>query len=892
MPSPGRPGRQLRSWLFKASVHDEVDAELEFHLAMRERELMARGHSPEEARRLALQKLGDLPHVRRQMETLGMERDRAAHASRWWSEVTGDVHFAARQLRRSLGFTLVAVVTLALGMGATTAVFSLLHAIVLRPLPFDHPERVVSLSETYENGPGGSLSAPAFVTWQRAAGSLSHMAPVEYWSFNLADDVQPERVRGARVGAAFFGVFGVQPLLGRTFLPTDDQAGNEHVVVLSHGLWRQRFDANPAIVGTQVRLDGEVYDVIGVMPERFDYLDNAERLWVPLVLSAQRLSHPDEHYLDVVGRLREGATIAGAMAEAVPVTRQMVELAPLEYRDRSLHVTPFDEQVGGPYRNRLLLLLGCVAFVLLIACANVANLLLARGAARAREIAIRGALGAGRRRVMRQLITESAVLATLGAVLGCGLAMLGVKAVVAFAPSVPRLRDASVSGPALLFALGVTAMCTLVFGLLPALRASRFNLQGTLREGGRGSSGIVRDRLRTTLIAGEVALALVLLTGAGLLVRTAIAMHQVDTGFDPSNVVSARVTLPAEAYPDRERLEQFFRQVTDELRSTPGIRAASVTSQSPLGVGGSGNGLMSADKPIDPRYLLEARSRFIDPAHFPTMGIRLIEGRNFTDRDVRGAPRVMVISRAVAEAMFPGQSAIGKRLACCEGSPQDPMWKEVVGVVENVAADSLLVRPARPIFYIPTAQIPDGAWDWIQRTMTIVVRHDGNETSAIASIRAAVRAADRSIPLFDIANMNTRFQRAYALSRFNTMLLSALAIVGLLLAAVGIYGVISYFVGQRTQEIGVRIALGASVRQVVTMVSWQGLRPVLAGIAAGCLLSLAATRLLAGALYKVTPNDPLTFIGVALLLLVVALGAAFVPARRAARVPPTEALGS
>lgn len=873
-------------------MRDEVDAELEFHIAMRERELMARGHDRESARRIAHEMLGDLPTVRQRMETLGMERDRAVSTSRWWSEIGGDVTFALRQLRRAVGFTLVATLTLALGMGATTAVFSLLHAVVLRPLPFDQPERVVSLSETYEDRAGGSLSAPAYVEWQRAATSLSHMAPLEYWSFNLTGDDQPERVRGARVGAQFFGVFGVQPLLGRTFARADDQAGNEHVVVLSHGLWTQRFAADPAIVGRQVRLDGEVFDVIGVMPEFFDYLENAERLWVPLVLSKSRLSHPDEHYLDVVGRLREGSTIEGAMAEAVPVTRLMVERAPLEYRDRALHVTPFSDQVGGPYRSRLLLLLGCVGFVLLIACANVSNLLLARGAGRAREIAIRGALGAGRQRVVRQLITESAVLALLGTALGCGLAVFGVKALVALAPpGIPRLRDAGVSGAALAFALVVSALCTLTFGLLPALRTSRLNLQGTLREGGRGAMSFVRDRLRSTLIAGEVALALVLLTGAGLLVRTAIAMQRVDTGFDPSHLVTARVTLPEEAYRDRDRLEGFFRRVTEELRATPGIRAASATSQSPLGAGGSGNGLMSSEKPIDPKYMVEARSRFIDPTHFRTMGIRLIEGRDFTDTDVRGAPRVMILSRRVADLMFPGQSALGRRVACCEGSPQDPMWKEVIGVVEDVSADSLLTPGSRPIFYVPISQIPDVGWDWIQRTMTIVVRHDGNETAAIAAMRAVIHASDPTIPLFDVATMNTRFQRHFADSRFNTMLLSSLAVVGLLLAAVGIYGVISYFVGQRTQEIGVRMALGASVRQVVTMVSWQGLRPVLAGIAVGFALSLAATRLLAGVLYGVTPNDPLTFAGVALLLLLVALGAALVPARRAARVPPTEALG-
>jgi predicted permease len=479
----------------------------------------------------------------------------------------------------------------------------------------------------------------------------------------------------------------------------------------------------------------------------------------------------------------------------------------------------------------------------------------------------------------------------IGAALGAGLAVAGVRALVTLAPSgVPRLRDAHVSGITLAFALASGLLCTLVFGLLPALRASRSNLQGALREGGRGS-GYVRDRLRAVLMAGEVALALVLLTGAGLLIRTAIAMQRVDTGFDPTGVMTARVTLPRDVYAGRERIEQLFTRVVEQLRQTPGIQAATVTSQSPLGSGGSGNGLVDADKPIDPKFFLDARSRFVDPGHFRTLGIRLLEGRDFTEQDIRGAPRVMIVSKRVANLMFPGKSAIGKRVGCCEGSVEDPAWKEVVGVVADVTADSLLTGDTRPIFYIPYKQVPDVAWDWIQRTMTIVVRHTGTDAAAAAAIRGAVRAADATIPVFDLATMNTRFRRAYAQSRFNTMLLSTLGIAGLLLAAVGVYGVIGYVVGQRTQEIGVRMALGASTRDVVALVSWQGMRPVMAGIAAGLVLSIGATRLLTSALYGVSPNDPVTIASVVVLLALVAWCAALIPARRAARVAPTQALG-
>ncbi|MGQ0647710.1 MAG: ADOP family duplicated permease [Gemmatimonadaceae bacterium] len=891
MPPLGRAGRQLRSWLFKATVKEEVDAELEFHLAMRVRELTRRGFSADDARRRALERMGDLRRMKLQLQSIGAGRERDARLAEWWGDVTGDASFAVRQLRRSPGFAIVAAFTLALGIGATTSVFSLLHAIVLKPLPFHAPERVMSLSEAYQGRPGGNMSAPAFVAWRDATKSMSHMAAEEYWSFNLADATQPERVFGGRVTHAFFGVFGVPPMLGRTFSATDDQAGSDRVAVLSHGLWQQRFGGDTAAVGREIRLDGALYTVIGVMPGSFDYVENGERLWVPLVFTPQRLAHPDEHYLDVVGRLRDGATIEQAIAEAVPVARGLHERAPLEYDERDLAVTSLSEVVGGPYRSRLLLLLGCVAFVMLIACANVANLLLARGAGRAKEMAIRGAMGAGRRRLVRQLLTESGILAVAGAALGCGLAVFGVRALVALAPgAVPRIGDAQINGEALAFALGISLLCTLLFGLLPALRASRFDLQATLRDGGRGSAQVVRDRVRAMLITGEVALALVLLTGAGLLVRTAIAMQRVDTGFDPAQVITARVTLPRDVYQWRERIEPFFTRVVETLRATPGIRAATVSSQSPLGAGGSGNGLVDAEKPIDSKFFVDARSRFVDPQHFRTLGIRLLEGRDFTDRDIRGAPRVMILSKRAATVMFLGQSALGKRLGCCEGSPADPAWKEVVGVVADVTADSLLSRDARPVFYIPTAQVPDVAWEWIQRTMTIIVRHAGSEETAVAALRSAVREADPTIPLFDVATMNTRFRRAFAQSRFNTMLLGTLGLAGLILAAVGIYGVIGYFVGQRTQEIGVRMALGASARDVIALVSWQGMRPVIWGIVLGLGLSLMTTRLLSSVLYGVTPNDPLTMAGVVAILTLVALGAALIPARRASRVHPTEAL--
>jgi putative ABC transport system permease protein len=888
--SPPRTHRFL-GLIRRPAIGEQVAAEVDFHIEMRARELVDGGMDPAAARIEALRRFGSLDDVSAECREIGTDREKTVRRTEFLSELRQDAAFAVRQLIKSPAFTIVAVVTLALGIGSTTAIFSAVRSVVLRSFPYTHPERVLMVSE-YWSGMDGNVSDGNFTDWYNAARSFEAFAAERFTNFNVADRNSTERVSGGRVTHEFFRVFGARALLGRTFVAEEDQPGREQVAVLSHGFWTSRFAADRGVIGRQIQLSGRPYTVIGVMPASFDPTLSGEALWVPMAWTAERKAFHDEHHNIAVALLKPGVTREQANAELATIARAVEQRHPKDNAGRSARARSLPEVLVGDFRQRLLVTLGAVSFVLLIACGNVANLLLVRSAARRKEIALRAALGAGRGRIVRQLLTESAVLGVTGAAAGLALAWLGVRALVASAPpGIPRLEQTRIDPIVLAFALGLALLCSLVFGLAPALRAARGNVQSTLREGGRGM-GTARDALRTGLVVAEVTLAFTLLVGAGLLVRSALYLQNVNPGFDPNGVIAARVALPQATYGEPAHAARAFRQIAERLQAAPGVRAAAIVSQAPLGPGGGSNGLIPEGRPIEPQSAINSRLRIITPGYFATMGVQVKRGRTFTDRDMAGAPRVMIVSEEVARQAWPGQDPIGKRVICCEGAPDDPRWKTVVGVAADVRSRGPTVAVA-PEFYLPIDQVPAEAWSWTQRAMAIVARSAAGDAASLAApLRAAVRDVDPSLPVYGLTTMNDALQSSVAQARFNTLLLTLLGVIGLILAAVGIYGVVAYFVNLRTHEIGVRVALGAQPRDVIRLMTWQGTRPVLIGMAIGTLTAIATTRLLQNSVYGVSVTDPVTMLAVAGALGLVGLLATVIPARRATRVDPVRALSS
>jgi putative ABC transport system permease protein len=800
-----------------------------------------------------------------------------------------NLRYAARSLRKSPTLTVAVVLTLAVCIAATTAVFSVVYAVLFRPLPFADPDGVLLVREVWRGMPG-SMSVGNWADVRREDRLFQHLVPMQGVSVNLAGSDQPENVAAARVGADFFALLGVAPALGRAFLPEEDRRGSDGVVVLSDGLWRRRFGADPAVVGRDVRIDGVPRRVIGVMPRSLDYTLYDEELWVPNAFTPEQLAEHDEHFLTVLGRLKPGVAPAQVRPELDQIGRGLRERFPQVNNERGLAAASLHEELVGEYRARLFILLGAVAFVLLIACANIANLLLARATARARETAIRAAIGAGRSHILRHALAESLLLAAAGGVLGVLAAYWGVAGLVAVGPAdIPRLALARVDAPVLGFVVLLTLLCGLVFGLAPAARMAAQLPQDALKEGGRTGSGGRRDRLRAALVVGEIALALVLLTGAGLLIRSSVALNGVDPGFDPAGVLVGRVSLPASGYAGAEQSVQAFERIAERLAQAPGVTAAGLVSSAPF-EGASDNGLIPEGRPLDIRSAISADMRLVTAGYFGAMGLRLRAGRTFTAEDRAGAPLVMVVNQTFARLAWPGQDPLGKRVACCEAGPDGgPNWKTVVGVVADVRAEGL-DQQAPPEFYLPIAQAPHAAWQWIDRTMTLAARTRGEPTALAAAMRDAVGSVDRSLPVYSIGTMGDRRTASLASSRFSTMLLTVFGGIALLLAAIGVYGVISYGVTQRSQEIGIRVALGAGQARVLRLV--VGHAAVLTGV--GLLLglggSLLLSRAIGGLLFRVSPTDPPTLAAGVVVLALVALVAALLPAQRASRVDPATAL--
>jgi putative ABC transport system permease protein len=809
--------------------------------------------------------------------------------TQYFAELQQDVAFTGRQLVKNPGFTSMAVLTLALGIGATTAIFSAVYAVVLQPFPLRDPSRLMLVGEVWEGRPQVMSIGNYVDTDAAVAGFEGGLSALNYANYNLADETAPERVVGARVTANYFDVMGVKPVLGRTFTADEDRPGNDRVVVLSHRLWARRFGASEAAIGRELRMNGAAYRIAGVMPGSFDLTTDSEELWTPIAFTPGQRAMHDEHFLSVYGRLKEGVSRRQAQSQLDAVALRLRHDFPKDDETVSFGTVPFVEQFVGDVRQRLLTLLAAVGLVLLIACGNVANLLLARGAARAREIAVRTALGAGRGRIVRQLLTESVVLAVGGAAAGLLTARAFVAAVVAWSPNdVPRLEQARIDPTSLGFAILIALVSSVLCGLAPALRVSRRDVQGGLRDGGRGSTGGVRDRLRGGLIVAEVALSLLLLVGAGLLIRSAIALQRTDTGFEPHGVLSARLTLPPTSYAEPARIHETLRRIDDAAAAISGVSAAAITSYAAMGGGGGSNGLVPEGRDPVAANFINSTLRVITPGFFTTMGVPIVKGRNFDNGDRTDGRRVMIVSARLAAAAFPGQDPIGRRISCCEPGPNG--FKVIVGVAGDIRSRGPAVAP-RPEFYLPIAQAPDVVWGWF-RTVYVVVRTSGDPAALVKPLNAAVTSVDRDLPLFDVKTMEQRLAGSLATARFNTLLLALLGGIGLTLAATGIYGVIAYFVSQRTQEIGVRMALGATAGSVVRLILGQALRPVAIGAAVGVAASLGASRVLSSQLVGVSRTDPLTIAAVVATLIGVALVASAAPARRAAAIDPTRALQS
>ena len=850
-------------------------------------ELVAQGWTDEAARLEARREFGDVVRVRQTCQQLQEKSEGRKRRGEYFVGWRQDVIYGWRQLRHRWGSTLLAVVTLGIGVGAVAAVFSIVYAVVLRPLPFPNPDRIVTVWSTRE-GHDDEVTPRNFDSWRRDARSFQRLAALERSTFTLAETNDAVQVSGGAVSSDFFSVFGVDPLFGRAFTSGEDVAPRQHLVVLSYRLWRERFGGDRGVLGREIDLDREPYRVIGVMPERFDLRPDGEQLWTPLALSDQEMGWTGG-VLYVFGRLRPDVSLKQVQAEMGVMARVLQARYPEMNRGRDVRVGEFIGDLVGGYRQQLLILLAAVGSVFLIACANVANLLLARGAGRTRELTIRAALGATRSRIVRQLLTESFLLGVAGAGLGLAVAGGAIRiAKLAGAASVPRIGEAGVDVTVLLVLVGLAVICTLLSGMLPALRAARLEPQGALVQGGRSVAGLARDRARNAYIAVEVGLALVLLVAAGLLIRTAVAAQSVQPGFVADRVVAGRTALPSTEYKTAEQVVGAYERIVEALAAQPGVLSAAVTSKVPLSASALGV-VLKADAVSPPlRDEFSTEMQYVSPGYFATMQIPVRRGREFGQHDRIGSVQVVMVNETLARRLWPGRDAVGQQMRLPELDSGNPLW-EVVGVIADAHDDGLMARvPA--VLYVPVAQVPTNPWHWTEDSLYLVAR-----TRTVAGselLRTALEKVDSGLPLGDVRTMDERLAQSVSSARFYTLLLTILGLCGLVLTAAGIYGVVAYFVSRQRAEIGIRMALGATRGNVLMFVVRQGMRPVLAGAVMGVVVSLLVSRVLAAQLYGVGATDPLTFGVVTVTLLGIAAFACYVPARQAARVDPVIALRS
>jgi putative ABC transport system permease protein len=875
---------RIRALRQRETVIHDIDREMRLHVELQVDANINAGMSPAEAREKAMRSFGNLNRA--------VDAAYDVKGGGIFETLAQDIRYGVRMLAKHKAFTSIAVITLALGIGANTAIFSVVNELLLRPLPYRDAERVVTVWEVNPSGRHqNSTSRANFRAWREQTSSFQHMAAFSDQRQNLTGTGEPEELSVQFVTPEFFKILGVDPIFGRTFLPEDDKGGQSPVAVLSYGLWQRRFGGQADLVGQPITLNDTKFTVIGVMPPSFQFhikqrsgTGRPAELWTLLSMTVAPGSNERGRFLGTVARLKDGVSVDQAAAEMRTIHARLSDAEPQFNKNFSAEVLPLREQFFGNVRRPLWLMLGAVGFVLLIACANVANLLLSLATSREKEIAVRAALGARRIRIVRQLLTESLLLALLGSVLGLGFAWLGIKALVAISPrDLVSLQTVGLNVTVLAWTLGVSVLTGIIFGLAPALHISRLNLNDSLKDGGKSESSQASGsrRLRNALVVSEIALAVVLLASAGLLIRSFLRLQQVDRGFNTDNVLTMVVRLP-DRYNQDPQVINFFNQTLERVRQLPTVRSAGMVNFLPLYGGmGSSTGFKILGQPEPPPGQGPSTDvRVVDAGYFSTMGIPLLRGRNFSDAEQREPKRVILINEALAHQYFPNQNPIGQRLDVVMFD--DPTPTEIIGIVGNVRYDSL-VDEAPPAVYFTH---PDLTYSF----MTLVVRTDGDPTAIAPAIQREIRALDPNQPVSDVRTMNQVMSEWVARSRFNTLLLGLFAGLATLLSAVGIFGVMNYSVALRTRELGLRLAVGAQPRQVLLLVLKQGLALTIVGVVLGLAAAFALTRLLSGLLFGVAAVDVTTFSSISVLLVLVSLLACYLPARRAMRIDPLSAL--
>ena len=799
-----------------------------------------------------------------------------------------DIRYAIRMLAKSPAFTFIAVLTVALAIGANTAIFSVVNAVLLRPLPYPHAEQLVRVFGTQPTLAEAPSSPANFLEWRSENQVFTHISTWVGQGFNLTGTDKPERVIGARVSSDMFQLLGVQPMLGRDFTEAEDRDGADRVVILSYEFWQRRFAGDPNAIRQTITLSDQTYTIVGVMPRGFAFPSTRTQVWRPMAFSAAERATRDTNFIDVVARMKPGVSLQQAQANMTAVAQSQAQRYPQTNFGVGVKVVSLQEHMVGDVRPMLVVLLGAVAFVLLIACANVANLLLARAAGRHREMAIRGALGASRSRVVRLLLTESVLLAIVGGALGLLLAIWSLDLLVSLKPAnLPRLAEIGVNRTVFLFTAAVSVLTGILFGLAPAWQVSKSDLNEGLKESGRGGSDAPRrQRMRALLVISEVALSLVLLIGAGLMIRSFSRLLAVDPGFKTDHVLTAFVSLPIAKYSKHDEQVAFYDRLLERLRNVPGISAAGVVTDIPLYGGGSTGFDVDGRPPAAPGQRAMTDYRISSPDYFSAMGMRVVKGRPFSSHDTEAAPGVVIINETLAARYFPGEDPIGKRLNL-SGAPID--LREIVGVVNDVRNYGVDAE-VKPEVYVPLLQSAPGYLASISSALTIVVRSTVDPAALGQTLREQVQALDKDQPVSELKTMDVYLAESMAQRRFNMLLLGAFAGLALVLAAVGIYGVIAYTVTQRTHEMGIRIALGARGGDILRLVFSNAMATTLAGIVTGLGAAFALTRLLQSLLYQVTATDPVVFATIPLLLLAVSAIATYLPARRAMKVDPITAL--
>jgi len=885
--------KQLAKLRLPPTRESEIVEELSQHLEDQYEQSLSRGGSEEDAYQGTLRGLAENDLLARELNRverrvvqepvpLGNEK------ANLLTDLGQDLRYGLRMLAKNPGFTFVAVLALALGIGANSAIFSVVNTVLLQPLPYKNPEQLVmAWEENSKQGfPHDTPAAANYVDWRDQNHVFAAMAAMTDISFNLTGMGDPERIDGLRVSASLFPMLGVQPQSGRAFRSEEDRPGANHVVMMSYGLWQRRFGGDPAIVGKPINLNGESFTVVGVMPREFQFPTRNYQLWVPIAFDSKEAGNRGSHYLEVIARIKSGTTLPQAQAEMTTIATRLEQQYPATNTSIGAVLTPLHEHVVGNIKPALLVLLGAVAFVLLIACANVANLLLARAAVRQKEIALRLALGASRARLIRQFLTESVLLACLGGGVGLLLSLSGLDVLKRFIPpNISQAQAIEIDARVLIFTVLMSLTTGLIFGIAPALQAAHFNLNDTLKEGGRDSAAGNRgNRIRGLLVISEVAISFILLVGAGLLINSFLHLRNVDPGFRAENVLTMKIVLPEARYPDKGRRSVFYDALIRRVENLPGVTSAAVVTDVPLTNSGNSVGV-SIEGRADPApdRIPIVITRMISSRYFKVMSIPLLKGRELNEGDKAESQPVAVISETTARLFWPAEDPLGKRIRVGSGPNNSNPWLLIVGGVKDVRQYELGVEP-KPQMYLPHAQ--NEFFD----PCALVVRTNVNPLGLAETVRRTVWEIDKDQPVSDISSMEEVVSESVARQRFSMLLLGVFASLALILAAVGIYGVMSYTVAQRTREIGIRMALGAQRGDVLRLTVGQGLRLVSVGVLIGLAAAFVLTRVMASLLFGVSPTDLTTFITISVVLISVAALASYLPALRATKVDPMFAL--